>query len=498
VSIAFVSGSAGGTSASASLSVTAPSGIVTGNLLIALVGDHSTTATSPAGWTTVTAPSGGVEVAIFYKYATASEPSSYTFTGARYMAAAILQYSGAAAASPVDVYAAAPALLASPVSFPAITTTAAGDLILAVLYDYNGDVDWTTPTGLTKRASFAASYNEYIGTFDETQSTAGAVGPFTSTTAGSPNAATVTLAIKAAATVSPNQGTASGGANWTGSASGSVTHKGTGSALTTTHGSAAGTAAHAGTATGHTAIAGTATGSASHGGTATGATSNTGTATGTTTHQGAASGSTASTGSAAGTRPSSGTATGHTAWTGTASGTAPTVAPHTGQATSFTSWTAAASGSAPAVGAHTGHATGATTWSGTATGTTTRRGTATGTTLWTATGSGSAPTLGGHAGTGAGATTWTGVATGKISHAGQVAALTHWTGTASGTIQTAGVAVGGYLYVGTTAGLTPPMGRDITIATGPISSRTLTGNPTTRSLLAGMPASRTLTGVVTT
>ena len=84
-----------------------PSGVATGDLLLAALDvRRAPNITAPAGWTLIRTTTNGTTMrqAVYYRIATASEPSSYrwTFSDTRSAAATILAYRGAAAATPVN------------------------------------------------------------------------------------------------------------------------------------------------------------------------------------------------------------------------------------------------------------------------------------------------------------------------------------------------------------------------------------------------------------
>jgi hypothetical protein len=65
------------------VTVTAPTGIATGNLLVAQISSGTNTFTLPTGWTSyqlIPAAGGAPQMVVAFKYATASEPASYVFT----------------------------------------------------------------------------------------------------------------------------------------------------------------------------------------------------------------------------------------------------------------------------------------------------------------------------------------------------------------------------------------------------------------------------------
>src|SRR5919205_948677 len=83
VTPASVAGSSIGTSSAATVTVATPANVTSGMFLLAFLSDNGdSTAPAQTGWTTIdyTGSSTTAFLAAYYKYATASEPASYTFT----------------------------------------------------------------------------------------------------------------------------------------------------------------------------------------------------------------------------------------------------------------------------------------------------------------------------------------------------------------------------------------------------------------------------------
>ncbi len=124
------------------LTINAPTGTASGDVLFAcIVGTSATDFTPPSGWSTLIALNNGdgtapVGEAVFYKVAGASEPASYTFTsaGATIAGGIVAGYIGASLVSHYDTWASAftAAHGGSPAS-SAITTSFAGDLALVFM-----------------------------------------------------------------------------------------------------------------------------------------------------------------------------------------------------------------------------------------------------------------------------------------------------------------------------------------------------------------------------
>src|SRR4051794_38825202 len=211
-------GGTGSTKTGSPLTITKPTGVATGNLMIATVSlrDGTATLTPPAGWTLLTsiASSGGTTTQYVYsKVATASEGTSYVFSwtggsGASDSSGVILAYSGiwAGAGSNIDTTTSATANGTTSATTGAGTAAYAQDMILA-LYGTAGDASFTTPAGMTVRATVASQsgapgVRSATGTFDVIQAASGAVGAKTSTITNRDMTAVMVAIRPAAATAS--------------------------------------------------------------------------------------------------------------------------------------------------------------------------------------------------------------------------------------------------------------------------------------------------------
>lgn len=232
MSIAFVS-----ESANTGTTITAPSGIVAGNLLLLFVGTGRSAAATASGFTAIGTPTTANRVTPFYKWATGSEPSSYTVGPSSFTNGAILQYSGVDATTPIDVYAFSAGGTSTPASLPSLTTTNASEVIVQALYDNNGNAA-STPSGLTNRASYHSGTTIYA--WDSAAASAGGFGPWSTDLTGGPGIygwGSVAVALKAASG-GPTAATATGTLTLAGtaaasagtSAAGSLTLSGTGTA----------------------------------------------------------------------------------------------------------------------------------------------------------------------------------------------------------------------------------------------------------------------------
>jgi hypothetical protein len=134
---------------SSSLVVTAPSGIVDGDLLIFCVAYYSSrTLTPPSGFTSITSASNTAAVEVRYKIAS-SEPSSYTFglSTAGPISVVMFRISGHNPTTPINVSSngIGTSYVANHAA-PAITTTAA-DCLAVTAAATSRDRTWTPPSG---------------------------------------------------------------------------------------------------------------------------------------------------------------------------------------------------------------------------------------------------------------------------------------------------------------------------------------------------------------
>jgi len=201
-----------------SINLVVPASVQANDVLIAsiFVGDYPGTSLptvgAPGGWTLVRQVSHGTAalLQIYSRVAISTDPgATYSWTTNFFVGStsSLVAYSGASAAAPVDVSAAQdnPSAAAS-YSTPAVTTTAAGDLLLATYAGYNNVISpttgWSAPTGMTQRV-FLNNSNGTGGDLlslsndDKIQAAAGASGTFSSTaTQGQNYALTALVALK--------------------------------------------------------------------------------------------------------------------------------------------------------------------------------------------------------------------------------------------------------------------------------------------------------------
>ena len=199
----------GSTNASAtSTLVTSCAGVASGDILLAAVDvGANVTVTAPAGWVSVNSVSDGNTLAVFYKYATASDNASSTYTfswsGNKKYASSLMVYTNGANASPIDVSATASGSGTSAAA-PAVTTaTKNTTLVYIAAWDKGASgmtiSNFTAPTDLVKEVYTGGNNSaQTIFMADMDRVAAGLTGARSVTVSGLSNVAwrAVTLAIK--------------------------------------------------------------------------------------------------------------------------------------------------------------------------------------------------------------------------------------------------------------------------------------------------------------
>ncbi len=149
-----------------SVTLDRPAGTAAGDVVIAQLAIRGGTDVSitivPAGWTLANRTNSGTDLAqfVYWREATASEPASYTwnFSPSRRATAIAATFRAVLASNPVDVVAGA-ALTSNTTSFttPAVTTTVANTMLIAMFSVDDGTNSFTPPLGMTELADTASS-----------------------------------------------------------------------------------------------------------------------------------------------------------------------------------------------------------------------------------------------------------------------------------------------------------------------------------------------------
>lgn len=194
-----------------SLPIGKPSGTVTGDVMVAAIGFRPETATitPPSGWTLARrinnsgATANGL--AIYYKVATASEPSSYTwtFSSSTGTAGGISAFSGVDTANPLDAENGQATASSLSHATPSITTTVANTMLVAS-FAFSSSATWATPSGMTGAFNVASltvpnSTGESTASFYQFWTLTGSTGTRTATASGDADSgATHILALRPA------------------------------------------------------------------------------------------------------------------------------------------------------------------------------------------------------------------------------------------------------------------------------------------------------------
>ncbi len=146
------------TSTSNSLRLTRPSGVVAGDVLIAVIDvreNQRHKLSAPAGWSLVRqdALRRTITKAVYVRVATASEPGSYTFTASRAAASngIVLALTGVDPNNPIAASSGLGAKSSTSIMAPAVSAAGEGWYIVG-LYATTNDTKLSAPTGMTRRA----------------------------------------------------------------------------------------------------------------------------------------------------------------------------------------------------------------------------------------------------------------------------------------------------------------------------------------------------------
>jgi MSHA biogenesis protein MshQ len=163
--------------AGTSVVLNVPDAVAAGDVLLAQVAIHydkTPTITAPSGWTFIRQDTGGsagssVSDALYYRVATGTEPSSYTWTLSQVETSAggIASYTGVNIDNPVDISGASVGASGTTLTAPSVTTTNANDMLLALFGDGKPNTTVTNPTGMTQEWD---QFNAAAGTIDASMS----------------------------------------------------------------------------------------------------------------------------------------------------------------------------------------------------------------------------------------------------------------------------------------------------------------------------------------
>jgi hypothetical protein len=213
--VAYVGSSASslGSSGTSSVTMTAPSGLVSGNVMVAWVAQNTSglpaVTAAPSGWTQVLEQNDGnsIGTAVYYRVATSADVAgttnyTWSFQQSARSGGLIVAFSGVSTTSPVVASASQANGASGSYTAPSITPGVANTMLLALFAADSGNVTMATPAGTT--SAFAGSTGAgpngiAIGAFYETLSASTATGQVQSSGNTSATNVGATLALQSAA-----------------------------------------------------------------------------------------------------------------------------------------------------------------------------------------------------------------------------------------------------------------------------------------------------------
>jgi hypothetical protein len=145
--------------AATSMPLAVPTGVASGDLLIAHISAHDArTFSTLTGWTQLlTATTGGVSTGVWYRVATGSEPASYTFTWntSDEAVGAMLAYRGVNTSSPIQTWGWSSGSSNAPTA-PSVTTTSANTTVVRLFG--SDDINLPSPTSNTYPSGTTGRY----------------------------------------------------------------------------------------------------------------------------------------------------------------------------------------------------------------------------------------------------------------------------------------------------------------------------------------------------
>ena len=214
-SVAYVGSSASslGSSGTSSVTMTVPSGVVTGNVMVALVAQNTSglpaVTGAPSGWTQVLEQDDGnsIGAAVYYRVATSSDVAgtttyTWTFQQSARSGGLIAAFSGVSTTSPVVVSASQANSASGSYTAPSVTPGVANTMLLALFAADSSGVTMVNPAGTT--SAFAGSTGAgpngiAIGAFYKSLSASTATGQVQSSGNTSATNIGATLALQPAA-----------------------------------------------------------------------------------------------------------------------------------------------------------------------------------------------------------------------------------------------------------------------------------------------------------
>jgi hypothetical protein len=175
--------------AATTVTLTVPTGVVAGDLLLAVLhvgGGTGTTITPPTGWELVLRTNDGTSeaTAVYRRRYLADTPASHSWTiTAAACVAALLAYGGADQVTPIDAAAGQANASSTSATAPSVTTTKSSALLVGIWGAATGAPTATLPAGFTERFDLAGAALALSGA-DQVQGTLGASGTKVATLSG--------------------------------------------------------------------------------------------------------------------------------------------------------------------------------------------------------------------------------------------------------------------------------------------------------------------------
>jgi MSHA biogenesis protein MshQ len=201
-----------------SITITAPAGLATGDVLIAMVGQSKGSLpivqAAPAGWTLVLAQDDGVSsgVAVYSRVAASSDVAgtttyTWTFKGSARSGGEMLDFRGVLNTSPVIASASTVNGTSVDYTAPSITPGIPNTELVVLLAADNGNGGMNVPTAMTSAfvgATGAGPNGFVIGAFTEALAASTATGALQSTANNSADSIGISLALQSAAGATPD------------------------------------------------------------------------------------------------------------------------------------------------------------------------------------------------------------------------------------------------------------------------------------------------------
>ncbi|HSZ08826.1 MAG TPA: DUF6701 domain-containing protein [Steroidobacteraceae bacterium] len=202
----------------ASVTITAPAGLATGDILIALVAQNTSSlpivTAVPAGWTAVLAKDDGssIGVAVYSRVTTSADVAgtttyTWTFQGSARSAGLMIDFRGVLSTVPVVTSAATANGTSSNYTAPSITPGISNTELVVLFAADNGNGGMNVPTGMTSAyvgATGAGPNGLVIGAFTEALTASTATGAQQSTANSSAANIGISLALQSATGATPD------------------------------------------------------------------------------------------------------------------------------------------------------------------------------------------------------------------------------------------------------------------------------------------------------